>query len=547
MQLQLFAELHDDALADLRVEVAWQDGRNYLETTRERFDVITADPTPPWTQGGGYLYTTEYYRILADHLSPGGIACQWLPLHELSEDDLRSAVASFASSFAHVTLWHSAGGALLIGSNAPIGVDFDALEARLRNPRVSRQLARVGLDDPLSLLAEFAMDRAALERLSEGATLNTDDNLHLEFSTPFAIGTESTRNLLLIDAQQADPGVLIRNAGSRFTSKHELESRLAGFRAAKSALIQGGPRSDGPSGSTTRTGLAALASYYREVLEREPDYRPAKIRLAVCLASMGELHLEEGESEAALELFRQALAIDPGNAIANLHVGVELSKRQPQRALAHFETASERAPLSVNVQAAAAQALMKLGRFWEAIERLDIAEALRPDLAEIRRLSCVCLRGMAQPEAAVEKCREAQSLAPGDIQIALELASTLQHAGKHRDAVDTLRDALAIEPRRLDVRLRLAWLLSTSPDPAARNGAEALELASTAAERAKNHPRILEALAAALAESGRFEEAADTAARAVKLAEAGGRPGLAKRIRAHEAAYKAGRPVREGQ
>jgi spermidine synthase len=531
---QLFAGLHDDALADLRLELVWQDGRNHLATTDERFDVITADAT----------FTTEYYGVLADHLSPGGIACQRLPLRELGEDELRSAIASFASSFPHATLWHSAGEALLVGSNAPIDVDFDALEARLRNPRVSRQLARVGLDDPLNLLAEFAMDRAALEHFSEGATLATDDNLLLELRAPFAAAPENAVNRLRIDAQQAAPGVVIRSAGSRFASKRELEERLGSFRAARSVLIREGAPSNEASGSATEAELTALAEHYREVLEREPDYRQAKLRLAASLASLGELRLKRGEAGAASALFHEALEIDPGDAVANLQVGLEWSKRQPERALEHFERSIERAPLSVDGQLAAAQALMQLKKFWQAIEYLYVAEALQPDFVEVQRLSCICLRGMAHPDAAVEKCREAQRLAPDDIQIAIELAYTLQMVGEHREAVDTLRGALAMEPRRLAVRLRLAWLLSTSPDPEARNGAEAVGLVSAVAQRAQN-PRILDVLAAALAEAGRFEQAADAAARAARLADAGRQPGLAERIRAREAVYRTGQPFRE--
>ena len=48
------------------------DGRNYLATTKERFDVITADPIHPWSRGAAYLYTTEYFQLAAKRLAPGG-------------------------------------------------------------------------------------------------------------------------------------------------------------------------------------------------------------------------------------------------------------------------------------------------------------------------------------------------------------------------------------------------------------------------------------------------------------------------------------------
>ena len=63
--------------------MVFNDGRNYLATTQEQFDVITADPIHPWSGGAGYLYTAEYFRSVGSRLAPGGIASQWLPLYEL--------------------------------------------------------------------------------------------------------------------------------------------------------------------------------------------------------------------------------------------------------------------------------------------------------------------------------------------------------------------------------------------------------------------------------------------------------------------------------
>jgi spermidine synthase/Flp pilus assembly protein TadD len=544
---QLFADLHDDAPADPRVEFVWQDGRNYLRTTNEHFDVITTDPIHPWAQGGAYLYTTEYYRILVDHLNPGGIVCQWLPLYELSESDVDSAIASFLEQFEYATLWQASTDALLIGSNAPIGVDLDALAARVAEPRVSRQLARIGLDEPLSFLAEFTMDRSAMERISKGATVNTDDNLHLEFSSPYAIGSGQivARNVVRIDGYRTDATAVVRDAGSRFGSARELESRLAALRSAKSRVMHAVQLWEERIGWPTQEGMQELAAAYREALELAPGYRQAQLRLAVSYAALGELRLESGDSEAALALFRQALDADPGNTRANLHVGVEWADQgQLDRALAHFDTASRRSPRSVDAHAAAAQALIKLGRFEDALGRLRTAAQLRPDLAELRRLRCVCLRELGELEAAVDACRAAHAMAPRASEIALELADTLALAGNHREAVALLRDVLASDRSELEVRLRLAWLLSTSPDPGARDGLEAVGLVAAAAERTRS-PRILGVLAAALAESGRFESAAETASRGAELADEAGQSEMAAKLRARGAAYRSGRSLRE--
>ena len=56
-----------------QVEVVYDDGRHFLRTTREKFDIITSDPIDPWVKGCAALNTVEYYRMCRDHLNPGGI------------------------------------------------------------------------------------------------------------------------------------------------------------------------------------------------------------------------------------------------------------------------------------------------------------------------------------------------------------------------------------------------------------------------------------------------------------------------------------------
>ena len=59
-------------------------------------------------------------------------------------------------------------------------------------------------------------------------------------------------------------------------------------------------------------------------------------------------------------------------------------------------------------------------------------------------------------------------------------------------------------------------------------------------------PEILDTLAAAYAEAGRFAEAVSTAQRALELAESQERARLAEQIGARLALYQAGQPYREG-
>lgn len=88
----------------------------------------------------------------------------------------------------------------------------------------------------------------------------------------------------------------------------------------------------------------------------------------------------------------------------------------------------------------------------------------------------------------------------------------------------------------------LAWLLATSRDDAVRNGGEALALAQ---RLPPNDTVGLSALAAALAETGRFPEAVTTATRALALVRSAGNPDAETQFALRLDAYRAGKPWRQ--
>jgi tetratricopeptide (TPR) repeat protein len=92
-----------------------------------------------------------------------------------------------------------------------------------------------------------------------------------------------------------------------------------------------------------------------------------------------------------------------------------------------------------------------------------------------------------------------------------------------------------------------AQLLASGPDASIRDGAKAVEFAQREVQLAGDRePAILDTLAAAYAEAGRFPEAVETARRALDLASQAGNRQLADGLRARIALYQAGRPFRAG-
>jgi spermidine synthase len=183
-----FADYNHAAVDNPKVHVVFDDGRNYLRTTGEKFDVVTADPIHPWSGGAAYLYTLEYFRSVAAHLAPGGIATQWLPIYELTPGDIRTVVRTWAEAFPHTLVWLTHYDAELVGSNQPVVVDEAALARRLTRPEIARDLAPVEMGTAEDFLSYFVLGTERARALGRGGQLNTDDNLVLEFAAPVSQG-----------------------------------------------------------------------------------------------------------------------------------------------------------------------------------------------------------------------------------------------------------------------------------------------------------------------------------------------------------------------
>jgi len=179
-----FRHWNYNAVDSPKLKVVINDGRNFLMTSKEKFDVITADPIHPSWRGAGYLYTDEYFSMAASHLAPGGIICQWLPLYQLSPDNVRSVVATISRNFKYVMLWLTLVDAQVLASNSPIIIDQKDLSLRMNNPAIISDLKLARMWPVDALLSYFVMGDRGVDSYRQNAIINSDDNVYLEFSTP---------------------------------------------------------------------------------------------------------------------------------------------------------------------------------------------------------------------------------------------------------------------------------------------------------------------------------------------------------------------------
>jgi spermidine synthase len=164
-------------LNDPRMQVHIEDGRYFLQTTQKRFDLITGEPPPPKIAGIVSLYTQEYFSLVHDRLSEGGIVSYWLPAHLLTQDDAKSIIRAFCGVFADCTLWGGAGfDWILLGTRNATGPgDTRQLIRQWLDPKIRADLDMIGVERPEQLGALFMAGPDDLAQIASDVAPLTDD------------------------------------------------------------------------------------------------------------------------------------------------------------------------------------------------------------------------------------------------------------------------------------------------------------------------------------------------------------------------------------
>jgi len=182
-----FAEQNHNVLRDRRTKVVYDDGRHYILTTPDKFDIITADPIHPWVKGTAALYSKEYFELVKRHLNPGGVIAQWVPLYESDPNTVKSELATFFEVFPGGMIWSNDNNGegydtVLLGQVEPTKIDVDRMQQRLDNQAsVARSLREVGLPSGVDLLATYGGRAADLRPWLEHAHVNRDLDLRLQY------------------------------------------------------------------------------------------------------------------------------------------------------------------------------------------------------------------------------------------------------------------------------------------------------------------------------------------------------------------------------
>jgi tetratricopeptide (TPR) repeat protein len=244
---------------------------------------------------------------------------------------------------------------------------------------------------------------------------------------------------------------------------------------------------------------------WRETIRKWPKFDQPRYNMALALS-------RQGKTADAIKEYEGLLEVRPDFNAGHYNLALLLLERgRIEEALAHFREALALSFTSPLVYYGLGSALAAAGHPSEALEPLRRAAEGVPDFWPARALFGYVLHETGQTEAARREYERASRL----------------------------------EPRWMEIQNQDAWLKATSSDEAKRNGAVALVLAHEVCQASDaGDARYLDTLAAALAETANFKEAATTARRAAAVADHNQKRDLADAIRKRVILYEHSQPYR---
>ena len=213
------------------IELVIDDGRNFLLSSRDTYQIITGDATHPTSADSWVLYTKEFYQLCRGRLSANGIMAQWLPFHGLPPDDYQTIVRTFQHVFPHATLWRSNNYSIMVGTMQPLAIDWERLKEKMAPPRVHRSLEDIDLGNAFALLNSLVMDEIALRRYVGEGPLNTDDHPYISFVSPKGYSSGSWEVLEHLAPHRTSALSLLTASSATIRGKMEVY-----FRAGEHAL-----------------------------------------------------------------------------------------------------------------------------------------------------------------------------------------------------------------------------------------------------------------------------------------------------------------------
>ena len=452
---RFFERENHAALADRRTRLIVGDGRSHLAFTRRQYDVIISEPSNPWMAGVAALFTREFFDAAKARLAAGGVMCQWAHAYDISDNDLRSIVATFRAVFPHASLW-LAGDAdvLLVGSLEPVGMKLMGIREAWSRAGVAPDLAEVGVRNPETLLTMLAAEGAGLTDYVKGAAIQRDDRMSLEFSGPRSIYGRSTHDnaarLRQLAARAPMPAIVRTawKAPSTPANRGAMHLRAEAFRAAfddfERALAH-----NHADGETVDGLLRAAAgarrlqdgeSILKNLLARNPTHVHAATAISRLLAARGDF---PAAAEALRPLFARP---NPDVAAIGQLASIFADAGDTESLTAVVRDLERVAPDSEQALYYAATLHFMANRTSEAIAAAERLRARNGRHARSLNLLGAAYATLGRADAARRAFEASIDADPRDPAAYVNLGTFELQTGRAREAESFFAEALTLDP-----------------------------------------------------------------------------------------------------
>ena len=232
------------------------------------------------------------------------------------------------------------------------------------------------------------------------------------------------------------------------------------------------------------------------------DELPGLLQTAQALENRAFLAANDGNWGEAVAQFRQAAALQPGDASTQMNLGTALVNIGDAAGARQAFLAAERAdPQNPGPQYALGTVYQMAGRYRDAIERFELAAAFDPTMAAARLSLADTLRQSGRPAAALPVYAELLVADENFAAAQFGLAVALVQLERWAEALETLLDGIERHPDDLRFAHAAARLLVTVPDGALRDGLLALEIMSMLVDAQPTNLEIGETMAMTMAEN----------------------------------------------
>ena len=294
--------------------------------------------------------------------------------------------------------------------------------------------------------------------------------------------------------------------------------------------------------------MRAAASPFTGVWLNEPVRRPPN-QFASRLAKEGRADLAEEYWQHLLRLSEDShdgphSIPDSWRGAAAFALGsMNLTAGQLGRSVAYSQMAVDLLPDDYRPHANLGAAYLQLQDAETALPHLDAALMRSPNRASVLTNRATALHMLGRVEEAIRDWEKTLSLKPEDQTARSRLAASYLGSGDDANAVRHFQELLQREPESITYVGTLAWLLATSPDASVRDGPAAVRHAQHWVDATdRRDPKALNALAAALAETGRFDAAVAAMESAIEIGRRAGNAAMLDAFFPRLELYRAEKP-----